>query len=435
MYVDARNIGVIDRRTESELVRAIHTELEAFEERLQRVQLRVQRVGPESHCQLLAWLERGQTLSIEKRAGSPIEAALLAVGSLKRALLAPWSSTRVPMKPSTRGGVPPVPGSSSGAAAPGVLPEASSRAGRVLLALHDLDAGAPNVHWAQVLAGALQAPLDVCRVVDGVSAASSSGPEWLAATRQLLTESRSARAWCHQVCPQAELVDRAVPGGQGYVEKLASIARQRRATWLVVPAGQGPRGSLAVALALRACCPVLVARAPMSRCTLLVAAEPEGANHAVLRNAARLAEAFHAPVLAFYNLGSAPPDSFVPPSRALTAPWRELQREASREQSEYRLPELDVLLAHGRDRVQAVLGQARREDADMIVVGVSSEGPADGFAASVVEQALRSVLVVPLASPVSAERGSERASTAPVRSASLADEVGLAPAGSGAAAE
>jgi nucleotide-binding universal stress UspA family protein len=407
MYVDATNAGILDRRAEAELVQTITVELQSFEHRVKRIQVRVRAFEGRHVCHLLAWSERGHTISVERRGQTTAAAALVAVRSLTRALMRPpvatvsGSAMAMARVPSRRSGA----GRGRNRAVPARHPAAASsspREGRVLLALHELECSSANVHWARLLAAALEAPLDVCRAVAGAQppAALSPGARWLSTTRRSLTEIRSTRAWCRESLPNAQFVARLVPAEEGYVGEMARLVRERNSDWVVVPADGIASGPTVVELARRARCPVLVARPPKTRCTLLVVSDGDADNRDSLARAARLAQAFHAPVLAFHNVHASASAPFVPLVDALTRPWQRIQAQAAAARPEYHLPELDVLLGYGRDRVATIFQQARREDADMIIVGVgaapgSSAGTPDDVVAGVVERAARSVLVVP----------------------------------------
>jgi nucleotide-binding universal stress UspA family protein len=443
MYIDARSSGVFNRRAEAELVQAVRAELHLFEHRLRRIQVRVHAHEGQHGCHLLAWSGRGQTISIEKRAGTPSEAVMLAVRSLNHALKRPWASTLPGDEQphwresgSARRGQAEAARAASSEVEAGRMSEPEQD--RILLALHELEPTASSVHWARVLAGVFGVPLDVCRAVAGVAPPASlpPGPLWLSATRRLLAERRSTRVWCRESLPEAELIERIVLAEGAYVDEMALLARQRGAGWIVVPADRITCGATVAQLARRARCPVLVARPPKTRCTLLIATEGDSNNQASLARAARLSHAFHAPVLAFHNLHACTAAPFVPLVDSLTRPWQQLQADATHARSEYGLPELEVLLSHGCDHVEAILQQARREDADMIVlaVGLDTTGKSrtsDEVVAGVVERAVRSVLVVPDPALGTASRGrvdrrrrtrevrsSRKASTAPERPSS-----------------
>jgi nucleotide-binding universal stress UspA family protein len=417
MYIDARSSGVFNRRADAALVQAIRAELHLFEHRLRRIQMRVHALEGQHGCHLLAWSKRGQTIAIEKRAGTAAEAAMLAVRSLNHALERPWSST-LPgdEQPHWRDSVRSRRVQVEAARAEGSAPELGATSGpdqdRILLALHELEPRASSVHLARVLAGVLGAPLDVCRAVAGVASPASlpPGPLWLSATRRLLAERRSTRVWCRESLPHAELIERIVPADGAYIDEMALLARQRGIGWIVVPADRITCGATVAELARRARCPVLVARPPKTRCTLLIATSGDSNNQASLARAARLSHAFHAPVLAFHNVHACAEKAFVPLVDSLARPWKQLQADAAHARSEYRLPDLEVLLAHGRDHVDAILQQARRDDVDMIILALRADPTGksracDEVVAGVVDRAVRSVLVVPESAPGTASRG------------------------------
>jgi len=76
--------------------------------------------------------------------------------------------------------------------------------------------------------------------------------------------------------------------------------------------------------------------------------------------------------------------------------WKKIQG-ALQDAVDRRPPELDVVLTCSRNRVQGILQQARREDAEMIIMSLpAKESPRrDKLAVAVADGALRSVLIVP----------------------------------------
>jgi nucleotide-binding universal stress UspA family protein len=416
VYIDATSLAGAGRRFEIEVTELIRTTLHACELQLERVQVQV-RPSPEGHvCRLHAWAGRGQTVVIESSGSSRLGAIETAAGSLRRTiasrmargLLTPDSRPRV-ARPSEA----PRPandaraGLSTASDAEAAPAPSDGSAARVLLALHELDAANACLEWARALADALQADLDVCRVLPNLPAmtGSPSGKLWLEATRHLLAATRETRRWCADVLPDARLSERLIAGGADFVEKTALCARQVRADWIVMPDVRDGCGKAATALARAAGSPVLVARAPTSRSTLLVATDVSEDLHSICSRAAALAEALHAPVLAFHDAAFRPSE-LSSRVNTLTDVWAQIQAERMKAQRHQRLPDLEVLLAHGTDRVNSILEQARREDAEILIVGVSEGGASacDELAAAVVERAIRSVLVV----PSSIARGAQR---------------------------
>lgn len=398
MYIDAATVEGMDSDSDAQMVRAIRAALQPFERGLQRVVARVQPNGMSHICRLRAWSQRGQTVVVESRALSRDEAVATATDRLKRALERAPASRRwdTPAAGELHEGKDVAPFSPHESRADG------ERTNRVLLVLRDLDGGAPSVQWAGVLVEALRAGLEVCRVLPDLRATATlpSDRAWLDATRQMLSATRETRVWCDQTLPHATLSERVIAGQGDYPREVARIARRRGADWIIVSAHAGC-GAAAVALARSAGRPVLVARTSTTRYTLLVATEVEMDNYPALDSAARLAVALQAPVLVFHDVrGLSSVDMFTPQIDALAQPWSRIQQNLQHA-VDRRPPELDVVLAYSGDRVQGILQQARREDAEMIIMNLpAEESPrGDGLAAAVADGALRSVLIVPSHAP------------------------------------
>lgn len=412
MHIDATSLAGTGRRFELEVTRLIRVALHPFEVQLQRIQVQVKSVPGGHVCRLHAWAGRGQTVIIESSARSRLEAIETAAGHLRHSVAslvgrgqyaadscpraasdardseasAPAADTRAVLSAAGESEVRAAPWGGAG------------RRPRVLLALHELDASNACLQWARALAGTLQADLDVCRVLPNTPTTGlASGKIWLESTRRLLAASRETRRWCADVLPDAQLSERLIPGGADVVEEAALRARQREVDWIVMPAMRDGCGSSATALARAAGRPVLVARGPTSRSTLLVATDVSDDLYSIFSRAATLAEALHAPVLAFHDAALRAPE-LSSRVKTLTDVWAQIQTERMETKRHRRLPELEVLLAHGTDRVETILQLARREDAEILVVGASEGAPVAAdrdVAAAVVDRAIRSVLVVP----------------------------------------
>lgn len=413
MYIDATSMGAVDRRFQAEVVELIRTAMQPFELQLERVQVLVS-AKPEGHvCRLHAWAERGQTVVVESLASSRRSAVETATESLRRTIAGRTLRGLVAARPRGSG----APGSVPRLGAPGSVPrlgaapiepasevraiehDGALRPRRVLLVLRELDDSSASVHWAQVLSAALEAELEVCRVLGGDAVPDegpSSGRAWLESTRRLLVAARETRRWCAAALPGAELSEGLIASAGSVAPEVARRARERDVDWVVLPDGDAGCGLTATELARASGCPVLVARAPTRRSTLLVASDVTDDLYPISSRTAALAEALHAPVLAFHDVGFRAPelDSRV---NALTEAWEKVQAERLESGGPQRLPELEVLLAYGTDRVETILQQARLEDAEIIVVGLSADAddPAAAVTAGVVDRAIRSVLVVP----------------------------------------
>lgn len=398
MYVDAITIGGEDTATEAQMVSVIRAALAPFEGSLQRVVAFVRPTGVSHVCLLRAWCDRGHTVVVERRATSRDEAVATATDSMKRALerapaARPWTA------PAGAGEVPidRRPTALLTPQAQSECPVGSERAPHVLLVLHELEQGAASLQWAAVLVESLRARLEVCRLLPDLNDAASlpSGRAWLDATRRALSATRETRAWCDRTLPHAHVAGRAIAS----MGELAYIAQEQNAEWIVVSARAGC-GEAAVALARASSRPVLVARPPTTRHTLLVATEAGMDNHPALANAARLAVALHAPVLVFQDVqGLSSRDTFPSQVDVLAESWRKA-REPLEDEINRRPPELDVVLACSGDRVDGILQQARREDAGMIIMSLPGmKGPCDELVRAVVDGALRSVLIIPPHAP------------------------------------
>jgi nucleotide-binding universal stress UspA family protein len=404
VYIDATSLGAADRRFEAEVIRLIRAAMHPFEMQLERIQVQVSS-NQEGHvCRLHAWAQRGQTVVIESRSTSRLSAIETATERLTHAiakrsgrglvasvasphleLLTSDSSVQASLAPASK------------AQRAAVDQKRSVLRPRVLLALRELDPSNASLQWARVLADALQADLDVCRVLPETPATEGApaGRAWLETTRRLLAATRETRRWCADALPNAALSERLIPGAANIVEEAALRARERGVDWIVMPDVHDGCGRSATALARASGCPVLVARAPTSRSTLLLATDVSEDLYPISSRAAALAEALHAPVLAFHDVGFRVPE-LSSRVNALTDAWAQIQLERLAGGGHQRLPELEVLLAHGTDRVETILQQARREDAEIIIVGLSEGADAEtDLAAEVVDHAIRSVLVVP----------------------------------------
>lgn len=394
MYIDTTFAGAGDRRFETEAVRLIRAAMHPFEMQLERIQVHVTSM-PDGHvCRLHAWAERGQTVVIESKAASRLGALETAVDRLRRAIARRSRRGTAAIVPVEKDSRQPAPG-----ARPHVVEsERLARRSRVLLALGALDPSSACLRWARVLSDALEADLDVCRVLPSMPAADGppSGQAWLDSIRRLLEATRETRRWCTHALPNAKLSERLIPNAVDIVDEAALRARERDVDWVVMSAAHDGCGRSATALARASGCPVLVAREPTSRCTLLVATDVSHDLYAISSRAAELAEVLHAPVLAFHDVAFHEPELSSRVS-ALTDAWSRIQAERLKAGGHQRLPELEVLLARGTDRVEAILQQARREDAEVIIVGVSDDAanPVNDLAADVIDRAIRSVLVVP----------------------------------------
>lgn len=171
---------------------------------------------PEGHgCRLHAWAERGQTVVIESSSNSRLGAIETAADSLRRTILERTLRGPVAAVLRARAAGESARRFSSTAAtdmSSALLERRARERPGLLLALGDLDVSSACVQWARVLADALDADLDACRVLSNLPQASGTptGGAWLAATRRQLTAARETRRWCAEVLPGATLAERLV---------------------------------------------------------------------------------------------------------------------------------------------------------------------------------------------------------------------------------
>jgi nucleotide-binding universal stress UspA family protein len=422
VYIDATSVRVADRKSGIQIRQLIREALHPFDTSLERLEVHVTSIPGGHVCHLCAWTERGQTVFMEGGDSSILGAIETAAGNLKQAMArlaqrgmvaaaAGTPATEPPRRtsnvtcngtPSSRAGLAP----SSHGPTDGTERAATPRP-RVLLALQDLAPLPACLDWAKLLANALSADLEVCRLWgDAATAGAAASTSWLDGTRRQLAATRETRRWCATFLPEAVPWKRLIPSESDVVPETARQVRETGVDWIVLQHRPAGSGVLATALARASGRPVLVAREPTRRSTLLVATDVDGDLQPLWSRTAVLAEALHAPVLAFHNVvyRASGRSSRVD---TLLAGWSQLQAERLQVAGHQRLPDLEVLLAHGSDRVETILNQARREDAEIIVVAAGGDavsGAQDDLAAAVVDRAVRSVLVVPAQIPDSHTR-------------------------------
>ena len=169
--------------------------------------------------------------------------------------------------------------------------------------------------------------------------------------------------------------------------RLAQTLQPLAARVVVLPAGAGWPAESAGGLATQTGVPCLVARAPQAHRGVLAATSLEDRRHPVLQEAASIAHAMGRPLTVLHNatarIAGAGRGVRVSLEQRLDQVASELGAEA--------------VVTRALDAVSGILSEARREDADLIVVGASTSpsngGPVGG---RITGMARRSVLVVPL---------------------------------------
>jgi nucleotide-binding universal stress UspA family protein len=359
--VDVASIHVVGPNDWSlaEIASAVRSALSCVRERVQSVRVEVSRTGDCHVCRLEAHAERGGVVIVECRARLLGEAIESAADGLEDAL-----ERRI-----------------------GASHSRQSTRPRLLLIAGDRDVPGAALHWTAVLGNALEADLDLYR-----------WPARAADRGARATVAQVIRRWHELTMPDASLSERLIPGSPDPIRTAGLLARSRGVQWIVMPAQDGC-GAAAMALTRAARCPVLVARAPTTNSVLLLATQPQQDHYPSLKRAARLALPLHAPVLVLHDVSSLPDTApLMAQVDALAGPWTLLQRECQTRVVGQCLPGIDVLLARGGDRLAAVLEQARKEDAEMIIVSANDGEPCESsarFAEAVANEASSSVLILP----------------------------------------
>ncbi|MBL0218799.1 MAG: universal stress protein [Myxococcales bacterium] len=170
-----------------------------------------------------------------------------------------------------------------------------------------------------------------------------------------------------------------------FVPAVAAKAIACGAQLIVVAPYEGCRGSLVTALATSAGVPVLVTRSSTTTNTIVAATDLREAGYPVIRCAADLATELRRSLLIVHST-----DRYAPPT---------LRGELATVGRSFGAGG-DVVTMEAHDPADAIIGQARLHDADMIVIGthrVPQIGVAtDSISQSVVCRAHRSVMVTPL---------------------------------------
>lgn len=172
-------------------------------------------------------------------------------------------------------------------------------------------------------------------------------------------------------------------------QRLAEALRPLSPRLVVLPAVVGWPAECAGRLATACGVACLVARPHHQRRGVLAATSLEDGRYPVLKEAAVVAGALGSPLTFVHNTAV----RVVGASRGRRSAG--MERRLDQVATELGA---DVVVTRALDPVSGVLGEARREDADLIVVGASTS-PANGgpVGARIAGMATRSVLIVPLA--------------------------------------
>lgn len=187
----------------------------------------------------------------------------------------------------------------------------------------------------------------------------------------------------------SDLPEAAGTAGGAWHGRTAALARRLRRFGprvVVMAAGVAWPAEIAGRLAAASGAPCLVARASRGRRAVLAATSLEDRGHPVVMEACTLATALDRPLTIVHN-------TIAQIAGADRGDHLEAERRLARLADELGA---DAVLTRSVDVASGVLTEARREDADLIVVGTSVSPPdGDPAGAVITQMARRSVLVVP----------------------------------------
>lgn len=265
---------------------------------------------------------------------------------------------------------------------------------------------------ADALAGAYGARLVVLRTVPAITAGDPMFPQRSpqVALRLLRLEHAAGRLtarWCGRVLRSPPSPSDIHLRRGSFIDAAIAQAEQDDVRLIVIPKVEGVSGRMVEELANETDCPVLVARVPTRSALVVGASSLEDLRYPVLRFVHDLGTRLRAPTLYVHNVaphiipGEGPPlgapGGIVDPDpRTLEERQRRLLQLAMAIDTS-----ADVEVRHRLDPANAVLAAARDRAADLVVVGSQRRSwlrrlTHGSVAARVVDQARRSVLVVPL---------------------------------------
>ena len=281
----------------------------------------------------------------------------------------------------------------------------------VLFALFEDGRPTASLLRALALSRVLDAELHVVRVLPELSRVNALFPQnhVLDAVRTVeltLRANRSTREWLATCLGDDEAaIERFSIVHGNFLERVAGRAAELDAVLIIVPPREGRMGKTVTSLASTSGVPVLVAREATHDETIVAATDLESDGYPVLRRAAELGQQLDAPVIAVHNVN---PVSVVV-GLDMAWPFTVLHGEPIREARSARLSQISeklpvdacAVIRNDVNPVDAILGEAREHDADLVVVGTRRRNwfdrlVAGSVAAQVVNRARRSVLVTPL---------------------------------------
>lgn len=290
-------------------------------------------------------------------------------------------------------------------------PSGAIKRDTLLLALANDELPSSSLLRAHALARVLEAELHILRVLPAPMHANTIFPQWnmldaMRAIEHTLHAGRSTRVWLESVLAEdAARVETFVIAHGDYIEQVATRAAELAPKLIVMPAREERVGALVTSLVRATGTPVLVARDATHGESIVAATDLESVGYPVLRKAAELGRSLDAPLVAVHNLNPLA----VVIGLELAWPMTVLPGDPLSDARGARLAELSsklpgdaqAVVRQEVNPVDAILGEARERDADLVVVGTRQRGWFDrlicgSVAAQVVNRAQRSVLVTPL---------------------------------------
>jgi nucleotide-binding universal stress UspA family protein len=226
------------------------------------------------------------------------------------------------------------------------------------------------------------------------------------AERALLDE-RATRAWLRDCCVEIDAVEQVAVVEGPFEGETAAYAAGVGARWIVLAPRSGTTGRSVTQLAHSCQVPVLVARASGKPETIVAATDLRAPGHPVLKAAAEIGSCLKARVIALHNINplllSVGTGAGWPPIALLPADPSRAERSARLARAAQRLGvAASAVVRDEPSVVDAILDEAKRQNADMVAVGTRERGGLsplllEGVSAQIVERATRSVLVTPIA--------------------------------------
>ncbi len=290
-------------------------------------------------------------------------------------------------------------------------PRTGAERATVLLALADDELPTASLLRAHALARVLDAELHVLRVLPGPMYVNTIFPQQnlldaMRAIEHTLRAGRSTRTWLESVlADEATYVETFIIAHGEYVEQVAVRSAELSPQLIVMPARGQRAGALVTSLVRATNTPVLVARDATHGESIVAATDLEAVGYPVLRKAAELGRRLDAPLVAVHNVNPLAVAVGLELSWPVTVlPGDSLHgaRGARMAELAAKLPgDAEAVVRQEMNPVDAILGEARERDADLVVVGTRRRSWFDrmicgSVAAQVVNRAKRSVLVTPL---------------------------------------